>query len=366
MSTPLTPPAPPSGTCMNGGVLGDGKDTRLFLVTRGATRLITELTPSDGTFTRELQATSTLSTSAAIGGRPDAPDARSWDLVVPWATEFLVTRDSRDAWGGPVTEAVFSVGDVKSTAADLSAWWDRRRTIGAVYTDEDASVIFVKLHESAMAVDPVANWHVSSALCHKMTSRTYLASDEGYVVDDLRELADTYVDWTMYSRTLIACGPEIRSDSFLLLTDEMWSTPPLVKLRGNDQATRVIVKGKDGLVAVATADQAHLDYYGLLERVFEESSIADQASLNANAKARLEMLQDPTYIETPTNATLLPSAPISFSSLIPGLRVRVHATATPRQLVADFRLSKVTAGFDGKVSIDLQPLGTIDSMPMEG
>lgn len=359
MSAPVSPPAPLPTTCLNGGVLGYGRDTRLMLVQRGATQLITELFPTGGTFTRELLATSTLTTEAIIGGRPEAPTPKGWEKVVPWATELMVMRDGRDAWAGPSTGVLFSVGKVSAEASDLSAWHDRRRTIAATYKDKDPVSIFVQVHEAAMAVDPVENFMVSATPSGKVTSRTYEAADQAYVADDLKELADTYVDWTVYSRTLIVGGSDLQPDSYLLLTDEMWSTPPQVRLRGNEQATVVIVKGADGLVAVATAPAEYLAYYGRLERVFELSDIKDQASLNAAAQARLEALKDPVYIETPTNATLLPTCPISFENLIPGIRVRVQARATARTVVADFRLSKVTAGFDGKVSIDLQPLGTV-------
>lgn len=359
MSIPISPPAPLPANCLNGGVLGYGRDTRLMLVTRGATQLITELFPTGGTFTRELHNTSTLQTEAVIGGRPDTPQPKGWEKVIPWATELMVMRDGRDAWGGPVTEALFSVGKVTAGASDLSAWHDRRRTIAAKYVDMDPVDIFVALHDAAMAVDPVDNFMVAATPSGIKTDREYLAADQAYVADDLRELGDTWVDWTVYSRTLIVGDTELQPDSYLLLSDDMWSQPPQVKIRGNEQATVVIVKGADGIVAVATAPPEYLAYYGRLERVFEESSIKDQASLDVNAQTRLDALKDPVYIETPTNATLLPTAPISFESLIPGIRVRVQAMATARQVVADFRLAKVTASFDGKVSVDLQPIGTV-------
>lgn len=359
MVAPLSPPVPLPANCLNGGVLGYGRDTRLMLVQRGATRLIAELFPTNGTFTRELHNTSTLTTDAVIGGGLESPDPAGWELVVPWATEFLVLRDGRDAWGGPVTDALFSVGKVTAGAADLSAWHDRRRTIPASYVDMDPVDIFVALHEAAMAVDPVENFIVASTPTGQVTSRDYSEADQGYVADDLRELGGTYVDWTVYSRTLIVGGSELEPNSYLLLTDDMWSTPPQVRLRGNEQATVVVVKGADGLVATATAPPEYLAYYGRLERVFEETNIKDQASLDVNAQTRLDALKDPIYIETPTNATLLPSCPISFEHLVPGIRVRVQARATACPVVADFRLAKVSAGFDGKVSIDLQPLGTV-------
>lgn len=365
---PMAAPTPAPGPCRNGGVLGSGADLRVMLLTRGARSLVTEVSGAvSGSFTRVRVDTSELRMQCNIGGRPDAPDCGPWAEARPWAHEILVMRDGRDAWCGPITEIALGVEKVDVVGADPTAWYDRRRVPDLAFTGADPVDIVAALHEAAMAPDPIDNFLLDLHPTSIRTDRTYDGAEHEYVSDAIKELADTYIDWTMFSRTLIVTGDDaFAADGYLLITDEMWSTPPTIKERGNEQATRVVVKGKDGLVGVATAPQSYIDFYGLLERVFEETALEDQASVDASAQARLAVLMEPLYIEPPSGATLVPSAPIRFDLLIPGITVRVQSTATCRTIVADFRLAKVTAGFDGKVTVDLEPLGSVASTSTGG
>lgn len=343
--------------------LGTGDDLRVWLTNRGATNLLAELHPDGGSFERVLSTTSDLAMDVTLG---DGPACEEWGSVVPWATEILVIRDGRDAFAGPVTEAAFPPGKAAVTASDLTAWWDRRRTPTLKFTSMDPVKIVEALHKAAMDPDPIPNFNLTLRPSGLLVTQEYDAADHAYIADDIKELADSSVDWTSYGRAIIVQGDDEDGGGFIRLSDEMWSTPPTVKRRGNEQATRVIVKGKDGLVAIATASQEYLDRYGLLERVFEESGIADQATLDKAAQSRLALLKDPVYIETPTNATLRPSAPVTLDALIPGVRVRVDSRASCVPVLADFRLSKVKVDFGGAVAVDLQPLGNVDSTSTGG
>jgi hypothetical protein len=174
----------------------------------------------------------------------------------------------------------------------------------------------------------------------------------------LGELAKTGIDYSAYGRTILCGGEQVPADPYVVLTDEFWIQPPTISARGNDQATQVVVLGK-GVTGVATATTAYTDFYGLLVRTFSENEIEDAPSAQAAANTRLALLQDQLYIEAGTGGGLKPTAPITLPELIPGIRVRVDSAASCRKVVADFRLKSVKVGFDGSVSIDLQPLGTI-------
>ncbi len=96
------------------GQLGDGADTRVLLVDRGATRVIAELNPTTGYFTRDLDATSDLQITGTTTGLLGESCCDGWDEVYPWATEVIVYRDGRDAWSGPVTDVEFGYGRTRA------------------------------------------------------------------------------------------------------------------------------------------------------------------------------------------------------------------------------------------------------------
>lgn len=346
-------------TCLPGAVLGVGDDTQVLLMTRGGGSVIAELNPVSGSFTRDVDATSTLEMTGVTSGLLGESCCDNWDEVYPWNTEIIVYRDGRDAWCGPVTGVEFGYGTVKVTAADLTAWWDRRVLPADLnFVNVDLATIFESVVTSAMSTDPVANFSVTTTPTSILGSRTYLQTDFKYASDLLSELAKTGIDYSAYGRTILCGGEQVPADPYVVLTDEFWVQPPTISARGNDQATQVVVLGK-GVTGVATATAAYTNFYGLLVRTFSENEIEDAASAQAAANTRLALLQDQLYIEAGTGGGLKPTAPITLPELIPGIRVRVDSSSSCRQVVADFRLKSVKVGFDGSVSIDLQPLGTV-------
>lgn len=355
MSNVFVPSCPP------GAQLGAGEDTKVLLVSRGATQVIAELNPISGSFDRNLDTTSNLQITGVTTGLLGESCCDGWDEVYPWATEIIVYRDGRDAWSGPVTNVEFGYGTVSVTASDLTAWWDRRLVTDLTFTGQDLSDIFVALHDVAMSPDPIDNFTVSATPTGITGDRVYKASDYKYVGDAIDELSKTGVDWTAYGRTILVGGEEVPAQPYVTLTDDFWTAPPQVVARGNEQATRVVVKGK-GVQGVAVSGPEYVNFYGVLTRVFDENDIQDYPSAQQAAETRLALLEDQLYVETPANASLKPTAPITVEELIPGIRVRVDTQASCRQVVADFRLKEVKVDLNGQVSISLQPLGTVGSL----
>ena len=339
-------------------MLGDGSDLRVLLMTRGGGSVIAELNPVSGSFDRQIDATSSLTLDATINGKLDISCCDDYEEMYQWATEIAVFRDGRDAWAGPVTDIIFTYGGVKVQASDLSAWWDRRVLPASFYSNLDLSTIFQNYHDQAMEQDSSPNFTVSAEPSGIIGSRTVNDSDAAYARDKLEELATTGVDWTAYGRTIIVSGQEIPVAPYVTLLDEHFDNPPSVHARGDDQANDIIIKGA-GVTARAT-DSDYVAFYGLLTRRFNEPSIRDQESADTAARTRLEFLKDPVYIETPAASSLKTTAPITLPELIPGIRVRVDSNSTCRQVARDFRLESVKVDFSGKVSITLQPLGSVD------
>jgi len=342
--------------CRSGGLLGDGNDLRVLLVTRGAQNVIAELKPVSGEFTRVLDDTSALSMGGIVSGRLEESCCDGWEDVRPWATEIIVYRDGRDQWAGPVTDVSFGYGTIAVEADDLTAWWDRRTIPTLNFLNDDLTDIFLGIYEQAMEPDDSPNINLITELTGVVGDRAYNGNIYQYAMDAIKELADTGLDFTAFSRNVIVGGEEVDASPFVTLLDEHWTEPPIVRDRGNEQATIVVVKG-NGVQAIARAPQSYIDFYGVLVRVFEEPDILDEASARLAAETRVDLLKDPQFIETPQGAGLKTTAPITVEQLIPGMRIRVDTQSTCRQVVNDFRLQQVTVDFDGTVSIDLQPLG---------
>jgi len=358
------PPEPPQFFstaeigCKPGSILGSGDDLRVVLLTRGGGTILAEINPDQGGFDRRLDDTSELQLTATVGGGLDASCCEALEEAYTWATEILVYRDGRDVWVGPVTNITFEHGKVSISASDLSAWWDRRVLGSLKFIHEDLTDIFVAMSDEAMSSDTSPNLILSPTASGIYGDREVNGSQYDYARDHLQELANTGVDWTAYSRTIIVGPQEIPIAPYVTFLDEHFTVPPVIQERGNDKATVVIVKGK-GVTGIAR-DEDFIRFYGEVVRVFEEPDIDDQATVDDAAQSRLEFLRDPIFVTTAQNATLKTTAPITLAELIPGIRVRLDSQATCRKLVRDFRLDRVDVSFDGSVSISLQPLGTVD------
>jgi hypothetical protein len=344
--------------CHKGAILGAGEDLRVVLMTRGGGQIVSELNPDNGSFTRKLDETSTLTLAGTVTGKLDTLCCDEYTDAHQWALEVAVFRDGRDAWVGPVTEIDFMYGRVELNASDLSAWWDRRVLPDMNLVSMDLADIFQAIHDAAMASDPSPNFTIQTSPTGIFGDRRVIGSDFDYAVDHLSELAKTGVDWTAYGRNVMVGGQEVPAFPYVTLLDEHWTEPPTVEARGNDQATRVIVKGTG--VSADVTDAAYRNFYGELVRVFKEEDIIDVESAQQAAQSRLDLLKNPLFIVTPENQSLKTTAPITLPELIPGMRIRVDAQATCRPIVQDFRLQSVEVNFDGKVAITLQPLGTVD------
>ena len=353
---------PSAAGCQPGTVLGTGEDLQVVLMTRGGTSIIADLTNfiDAGSFTRTIDKTSLLTLTATVGGMLGNACCDAFSDAYQWATEIAVFRDGRDAWVGPVTDLQFGYGVVSLTAADLSAWWERRVLPDLNFIAADLSTIFLGEHNAAMTQDPSPNFTIVPTPTGIYDNRQIFGSDFDYASDHLSDLARTGVDWTAYGRTILVGGQEVPAAPYVTLLDIYWDTPPDVVAKGNEQATEVIVKGK-GVSAIAR-DEAYIDFYGLLTRVFVDEDIETLEAAQAAAESRLEFLKDPIFIVPSTGAaSLRTTAPITLPELIPGMRIRVDSQATCRKLVRDFRLQEVGVNFNGAVTLTMQPLGTVDT-----
>lgn len=344
--------------------LGTGDDLRVVLATRGYGRVISELNPREnGSFDRTLDRTGTCTLTIPVSGSLGESCCDDLEELAEWATEIVVFRDTdeatglkRDAFGGPVVDIDWKYGEVKIIAKGLTAWWSRRLLPRSSPGLLDAAEYFNLYHSQAMAADPITGFDVNATPTGIQIERD-ITDEITFASEPLKELSDSTIDWTEYGRKLIVGGGEVPAEPYVTLSDRDFTKPLEVKSRGSVMATQVVAIG-NGVIGVAD-DAAAQAYYGLITRTIKAEFISDPNEIQQFAQTKLDLLKRSTYIAPPKNATLKPTAPITLPELIPGMRIRFDASATCQGLVEDFRLHRVKVGFDGKVSIECQPLGTL-------
>lgn len=126
--------------------------------------------------------------------------------------------------------------------------------------------------------------------------------------------------------------------------------------------TRWIVHGRDDVKGEAGGRHP---YYGLLERVAEETSVLDDASAAAAARSKLRTTSPaPVFIDSSQETTLSPQAPVDVARLVPGWCLDVTTTSTCRTIAQSLKIVGVrvreSAGTDSsveRVSVQLAPAG---------
>lgn len=272
----------------------------------------------------------------------------------PWVHEMAVWRsvghDDSLVWVGPVvgTEWHNDVNGSRSVtidARDLGQWFERRlEERNRSFVGVDAAVIFRQIVSDALHRDVTPNIDFSSiSPTGVIADRELKIEARRRAADDLRELANTAVDYTMIGRRLIAGGTEVPTAELGKLVNEHFSTVTL-KADGLQTETESTVVGSPPenmggpVVAVAGGVEA---VRGLLQGVVNEAGIQDHNSAQALADTRHLFLQEtPRYVE----GVLTAEAPVDFGALIPGARTDLRLGFLCRDVVGDHRLRALDVG----------------------
>ena len=256
--------------------------------------------------------------------------------------------------------------DVSIEARDLMRWlWKRRLRRDHDYTDTDLAAIFEAYAIDALALDNSMGLVVSSSPCGIVGSRRVLALQHMICGDQLEELAQTGVDWTVIDRTVLVGGAVTPSTLTLppLLTDESFVNPPRVTYDGEQQATDWLIRGAgvgDGPDAVYGEAGGVTSEYGLVDRVESNEEILDSGSAQRAAASRLALTG--TEFAVVSEGVLTPNAPITISQLVPGQVVTIRLQSSCIPILRDYRLSSVGVSASGEqpeqVTIGLQPVGS--------
>jgi hypothetical protein len=294
--------------------------------------------------------------TARIRVAPDADCCASLSRVRSWRHKLAIYRDTAPVWEGPITAPEWTADGVEISAVDILGWLDRR------VPHQDQAFVAHELTE-------VAAWLIDDGFAPddpghtvEIIGPTRIRGDRAYRVDvgqtgdHLRDLAATGLDYTALGSKIIIL-PEDHSARVGSLTDADFSSALVVAEDGLALGTRWVIHGKDAVKGEAGGIHP---YYGLLERVAEETSILDDASAEAAARSRLKASSPaPVFLDS-QQAILAPDAGIDVPSLVPGWCLDVTTTSTCRTISQSLKIAavKVSEDADGEtVSLQLTPAG---------
>ncbi|MFI6289997.1 hypothetical protein ACIBEJ_00340 [Nonomuraea sp. NPDC050790] len=280
-----------------------------------------------------------------------------------WCNELAIFRDQQLVWQGPLVRIEHRGDDTLLAARDVTQWLFRRKIRNLIdftgTSNADLAVIAAALIEHGFAPDdPNVLAYLMITAAGIVGERKY-AKNSGYILDHLRELARTGLDFTTLGRRILLMG-EGPLGRLPGLSDEHFVGPLAVIEDGLSAITHATVVGKG-----ITAEAGGIGTCGLLEFIATEEEIQDATSAQAEAGALVVGGNPaPLFLEVPDNSQLAPETPIGINDLIPGAIIPVTSEATCRLVAADLRLIRMKVAFseaDGeKVGITLAPLG-IDS-----
>lgn len=304
-------------------------------------------------WTRVLDDVSTARATMLAGG--DCCERLS--RVRPWRHKLAIWRDGKPVWEGPMVQPRWTRGTLQVSAVDILGWLDRRVPHQSItFKDSDLADIAAWLIEDGFAPDDPGHSVQIIAPSRVRGDREYEV-DVGQTGDHLRDLAATGIDYTAVgSRILIL--PEDHTGRIGSLSDDDFPDGLIVAEDGVALGTRWIIHGRDGVKGEAGGRHP---YYGLLERVAEETSVLDDGSAAAAARSRLRTTSPaPVFIDSSQETTLSPDAPVDVAGLVPGWCLDVTTTRTCRTIAQSLKIVgvRVTENAAGEsVSVQLAPAG---------
>lgn len=294
-------------------------------------------------------------------------DLSSLAGIDAWQHELVIYRGDgpTPAWAGPLNlPPRLTVESATIRARDGFAWFERRPLLSDLaFYNTDLADIFEAVAEAALVRDPSPGITVAARRTGIVGDRVIVGAQRRRAADELRELADTGVDWTFVGRSMLVGGEEVPTEVAFPLTDADIEDPTIDPA---EPATMVSAVGANGGEAGTplVADAGGVDSArGLVHVVVNAPGIQDMGSLQVHADAQLRILREAQDF---FSATLTERAGVAMGDLVPGARVSVAVGQLARELVADLRLTSVTVqaqqtdeGEREQVGVELAPLGRL-------
>lgn len=369
------------------GRLGCGSH-RAFVAVRGAARPFAELDYSTLGYGRVLDDMS----SATLTIAADAQCCSVLGDLREWRHELWVYRDDHEVWRGPVTpQPTYTEVDVTVPAKDHFAWFEHRftddpnpRQLGGYaerlfgYRNADLAHIFTEVLRRARLRDPhpalvvevVPSGIIATEYTIDPTARPRAA-------DTLRSLAREGVDFTVLGQRILVGSPEVAASQLTYLTTDVVSGVAITPL---PTASEVAITGSNtgaagqsffaaagyGGTVTDRFDAGFLPVDPLIGLVIEADTGSELNTQDAVTLAAITRYEFHKGEPVAASMVLDAQAPVDFSDLVPGAKVRLDVESTCRTLHDTYRLTKVDVvvtvneGDETEtVTIEVAPLGTV-------
>lgn len=281
--------------------------------------------------------------------------------VRPWRHELVVYRSGDQVWQGPITSISADPDTAVIEAEDLWAWLDVRYPREDLELEGDVADVALDLIREGL-LHPDGRSDETGVLSNLMVTRTGVHTSREYeayrssVGSSLRSLAGSALNMAFLGRRLVMWGTEPLGRVSILQDKDFLEGLEVVH-DGRAAASRVIVLGADGIVATAGGTDP---YYGLVERVINDSSITDEGTAESLARLQAGLgMPPPIYISPGSRARLADTAPVRVSDLVPGVVVPLWSEQTCFTVYQDLILDQVTVEQDDRgesVSIGVESM----------
>lgn len=291
-------------------------------------------------------------------GVPPTNDCDIFNTVKSIRHELLIVRDGEVVWEGPITRVGAYQDGFEIDAKDVS-WYLTRRAMSYFfdYTDNPVDavrVVFDTLRAEYPATgDPFRIGEHLHFVDHPNNPRTAseMKAWRQTVYDMLQRFSDFMgVDYVVRGRNIILYGHKVKVQQANLLTTEHFSSPPTLVEYGSALVTRGVSVLQDGKLVIRNAPSQWYDYYGPIDSVRDNTLDGSTTDLSAVEENTEELVDSnypaPVEVRLPENTVVLPSAPVDFMDLMPGVWLPVEAQLPCRTVSSMQIIDRTTVVWD--------------------
>jgi hypothetical protein len=283
--------------------------------------------------------------------------------------ELHIYRDNEPVWQGPITRLEWNIDTVELWATDI-LWVAKHTALSQGYTNKYPNIgrcgarmnWLMKDMTFAKHGDP---WNAVAGVRwiygpdEPRTSKTVNAWS-CTTWDDFDAFAeDSGMDYTVMGRSVMFWDVHHRWMTLPTLRENYLTGPLRVVEYGSEFQTRAVVTNGEGQAGVYTqTNPLIIGKYGYVDSVLtedesdkEEQNKADIAAWTSRAKSIVDSAPvPPVNVLVPANTGLLPEAPYSINSLIPGAWLQVRVDNLCRKVTDEWhKLDRVYVTQEGGV-----------------
>lgn len=397
-------------TITNSSMLGCSKHVAYVQNKCNGRRLCELVDASEISYNRILDDISEASVTIPLSGDAATPCCQCLADVEPWCHQLTIVREGDGVvWTGPIQKITYGKDQVVIQAKDKLAWLLAAiNEIAVDYTDNDT----VSMTDIAMQIIRVAVAEQDDQICFIGSDDPFTNCDTGEcngiinlgddrpagfprsflfepfagptAFDDLSQLADSGIDFTVINQVLILKSEDLPTRSIGILTDDLILGDVEITKDGTQMSNRVYVRyeGDDDCVGSCglpgpgdgcpcpAVSEAPTQCYGRVERLLDNLSInfnTDVTKAQDTAKEVADKYIEigataPRLIELPAGTRLSPECNFGINELIPGQRIDVALTTFCFPVFQRFKLQGMNVNDNGTEEVITVDLQTVDSL----